>query len=244
MKNFLRIQIIIAFIIFLTQVMVVFASSTVWQQQYQIYQAAQNKFNSNQTDNAEKEKFVQALNLIIEYQKLIKEEIKDLIFLKEEDKNLFMSVLDTNLATVEKISQEINQNSNTVDLAKIQDEISSCWQTIRANNNQMRGIILIRKSEQAIEKINLIITKLQEQIKPEDQNDKTIFSEIDTAKKNIETASQIKNESQIMFNAITRDQTNANTLYNEGRTKFRNVYFSIKQSLTLLEKVNNKLLTK
>lgn len=237
MKRYFLIQIIIVVVLSLIAPTVVFATLTAQQEQYKIYQSAHSKFNSSQTES-QANLIVSAVSLMIEYQKLIKEEVKDSIYLKEEDKNSFSGLLDANILTMERIAETLNQNGDTAYLTKIKDELDSIWQIIRANIKQIRGIILIRKSEQVIEKINLNLVKLQEQIKPGDRNYELMLSEIDVAKKNIETASRIKDELQIMFNAIIRDPANANTLYNEGKTKLRDIHLAIRQSIALLEKAS------
>lgn len=229
------------------------AESTARQAQSTNYQAAEAKFAANSTQYPSvsvdlkllksKELLLSATNLITEYQKLIKIEITESTFIKEEEKNSFNSLVDTDISRVQTLSNSINGASSFSDLSFRQTEINNSWANIQVHKKYIQGILLIRKSEQALEKTNELMAMLQEKVGQLDANNpylETINSEFESVKNDLEMASQTKDESQTLFNSIFKDYTNVNTLYNEGRSKIRKAHIYIKQAVSVLAKVNSQ----
>lgn len=230
------------------------AASTAWQTQSTNYQNAQSKFTNSSTEYPSvsadskllksKELLISATNLITEYQKLIKIEITESTLIKEEEKNSFNSLIDSDVSSVHALSNAVNGASSFSDLFSRQTEINNSWATVQAHKKHIQGILLIRKSEQVIEKTNELMAKLQEKVGQLDANNPylgTINSEFESVKNDLEMASQTKDESQTLFNSISKDYANVNTLYNEGRSKIRKAHIYIKQAVSGLAKVNSQL---
>lgn len=230
-----------------------YAASTAWQEQSANYQTAQSKFVAISTEypsvsadsklSKSKELLLSTTNLISEYQKLIKIEIAESTLIKEEEKNSFNALIDADISSVQTLSNAINKASNFSDLSSRQTELNNNWAIIQAHKKYIQGILLIRKSEQTLEKTNELMAKLQEkagQLYANDPYLETINLEFESIKNDLETASQTKDESQTLFNSIFKDYTNVNTLYNEGRSKIRKAHIYIKQAVSALAKVNSQ----
>lgn len=252
-KSFLVQNIIIIILSLLIVVPNAYAASTAWQEQSANYQAAEAKFAANSTQYPSvstdakllkfKELLLSATNLITEYQKLIKIEITESTLIKEEEKNSFNSLIDADISSIESLSNSINGAGSFLDLSSRQTDINNSWATIQAHKKYFQGILLIRKSEQALEKTNELMAKLQEKAGQLDANNpylETINSEFESVKNDLEMASQTKDESQTLFNSISKDYTNVNTLYNEGRSKIRKAHIYTKQAVSVLAKVNSQ----
>jgi|SRR3989339_919513 len=232
-----------------------YAASIIWQEQSTNYQAAESKFATISTEYPSvaadsklvksKELLFLATNLISEYQKLIKIEITESTSIKEEEKNSFSSLVNADISNMQTLSNSINGAANFPELVSRQTDINNSWSTIQAHKKYIQGILLIRKSEQALEKTNELMVKLQEKVGRLDASNpyiETINSEFESVKKDIEMASQTKDESLTLFNSISKDYASANTLYNEGRSKIRKAHIYIKQAVSVLSKVNAQVL--
>lgn len=232
---------ILLFLFVITSFRPVLADQSEYQKSLAAYEQSKTIFASSQVadekaDNA-KDLLAKAIQLAIDYQKLVKEKTALISELSDDQKNSFNTRLASQIATQESDLGQINTLSDSNQIKNLFKKIKQRWQKDFYLISEINGTILGSRSKDIIQKIKdtsqLLEQKIQDYPNKDSQKEATTF--LDESKQNLTDAEKQCQESLSSFLLVKNDPANAETLTSDGQHKFQNCQISLKRSIKSLK---------